>query len=174
MAPEQNTPDVMKAMNRLVDEGLVRNIGVCNMTIHRFEELQKMTPNKLVCNQLHYSLECREIVDKGVLEYCQKNDVLVTAWGPLSKGLLKKTSILDEMAEKYGKSSYQVALNWLTSQKNVIIIPKTTAPEHLDENLGALGWTLEQTDWQRLSDEFPDQLIVSDRGPLDYEADIKS
>jgi diketogulonate reductase-like aldo/keto reductase len=160
-------------MDRLIDEGMVRSIGVCNMTVRRFAEAQKHTANKLVCNQLHYSLECREIVDKGVLEYCQQNDVLVTAWGPLSKGTLEKASILTEMAEKYGKTPYQVALNWLVSQPNVITIPKTSTPEHLDENLGALGWDLNAEDWQKLADEFPGQTLVSDRVPLNYEADIE-
>ena len=74
------------------------------------------------------------------------------------------------MAQKYGKTPYQIALNWLLSQPYVITIPKTSKPEHLDENLGALGWELDVQDWQRLSDEFPGQTQVSDRVPLDYEA----
>ena len=172
-SPGHSTAEIMQAMDRLVDEGVVRNIGVCNMTVHRFEETQKLTKHKLVCNQVHYSLECREAVDEGVLEYCQKNDVSVTAWGPLSRGLLKTAEILTEMATKYNKTPYQVALNWLITQQNVITISKTSSPEHLDENLGALDWELSSSDWQRLSDEFPGQMAVSNRVPLSYEAEIE-
>ena len=174
--PEPGTDirDTMRALDRLVAEGAVKHIGVCNMTVNRFVEAQKHSANKLVCNQVHYSLECREIADKGVLEYCQQNDVFVTAWGPLSKGTLGQADILAEMAEKYDKTPYQVALNWLITQPNVITIPKTSSPEHLSENLGALGWELTAEDAQKLARHYPDQIIVSDRVPLDYEADIKS
>src|SRR6185295_20261611 len=118
--PGIDIADTMQAMDRLVADGKVKNIGVCNLTVNRFKEAQKYTKNKIVCNQLHYSLECREIVDRGILQYCQDNDVLVVAWGPLSKGSLEKADILHEIAEKHQKTPYQVALNWLISQKNVV------------------------------------------------------
>lgn len=172
--PGIDIKDTMRAMDKLVADGKVKNIGVCNLTINRFKEAQKHTKNKLVCNQLHYSLEQREIVDKGILKYCQENDVLVTAWGPLSKGALEKTEILQRMAEKYNKTQYQIALNWLISQDNVITIPKTTSIEHLEENLGALGWHLDEADMKDLTNNFPDQKIISDRVPLDYAADIEA
>lgn len=171
--PDHDLEGVMRALDRLIDEGMVRNIGVSNFTVNRFKTAQSLTTNKLVCNQLHYSLKCREIVNKEILQYSQENDVLVTAWGPLSKGTMQDAPILHEIADKYGKSVYQVALNWLIHQKNVIVIPKTTSLEHLEENLGAIGWDLEETDWQRLADEFPGQITVSDRVPLDYSAAVE-
>jgi len=173
--PESGIPikDTMRAMDKLVSEGLVKNIGVCNLTNKRFEEVQKHTSNKLVCNQLHYSLQGREPEVRGIIKYCQDNDIFVTAWGPLEKGALENAQILGGMARKYGKTPYQTALNWLISQKNVITIPKTTNIEHLEENLGAIGWELSVEDLQKLTKEFPNQKQVSDRVPLDYEADIE-
>lgn len=172
--PEPGIPinDTMRAMDRLISEGLVKNIGVCNMTIRRFEEVQKHTDNKIVCNQLHYSLSCRESEIRGIIKYCQDNDIFVTAWGPLEKGALENAEILKEMAKKYSKTPYQVAINWLILQKNVITIPKTTNPEHLEENLGAIGWKLSVEDIKRLANEFPNQKRISDRVPLNYKADI--
>lgn len=170
--PDQGLDGIMRAMNRLVEEGVVRHIGVSNFTMNRFEKAQSLTSNTLVCNQLHYSLECREIINRGILQYCQANDIFITAWGPLSKGTLADAPILHEIAKKYGKTTYQVALNWLISQKNVIVIPKTTSPDHLEENLGAIGWALEASDWQHLTDEFPNQITTSDRVPLDYAAEV--
>lgn len=163
----------MKAMDRLVAEGVVKNIGVCNMSINRFKEVQKHTKNQIVCNQVHYSLACREITDKGVLEFCQENNVAVVAWGPLQKGELEAAPILNTIAAKYNKSPYQIALNWLISQQSVVTIPKTTSLEHLEENLGAIGWELEMSDKLELTENFPGQYFVSDRVPLNYEADVE-
>lgn len=171
--PGIDIKDTMRALDYLVERGLVKNIGVCNFTVNRLVEAQKHTKNKIVCNQVHYSLECREIVDKGVLEYCQSNDIMIVAWGPLSKGMLEKADILKKMAERYGKTPYQVALNWLISQKSVVTIPKTTNKEHLDENLGAIGWELSVGDMTSLTREFPGQQKVSSRVPLNYQASVE-
>jgi diketogulonate reductase-like aldo/keto reductase len=160
--------DTMRALDRLVEEKVVKNIGVCNMTIENFEDAQSHTKNKLVYNQLHYSLEVREAEKEGLVKYCQDNDVFLSAWGPLSKGALENAQILEEMAKKYDKTPYQVALNWLIHQKNVITIPKTTQKEHLEENLGSLGWDLSEEDYDRLTKDFPNQKQVSDRVPLNY------
>lgn len=159
----------MRAMDRLVTEGMVKNIGVCNMTINRFEVTQSFTQNKLVCNQLHYSVRVREAAK--IVEYCQQNDVLVSAWGPLQKGTLQAADVLQEMADKYGKTPYQVALNWIMAQPHVVTIPKTSSVSHLDENLASIGWEMSDADHARLTREFPDQQEISDRDPLDYQAD---
>jgi diketogulonate reductase-like aldo/keto reductase len=164
--------DSMRAMDKLVDEGLVKNIGVCNMSINRFKEAQKYTKNKLVCNQVHYNVQYREMEEKGVLQYCQDNDIMLVAWRPLQKGLLLAAPLLDELAKKYNKTPAQIAINWLISQKLVVTLSKTSSLAHLKENLGAIGWEMDQEDIERIRRDFPDQKLVSDAVPLDYEADI--
>lgn len=166
--PGIKVTNTMKAMDRLVDEGLVKNIGACNLSVNRFQAVQQAARHKVVCNQVHYSLHQRESEAKGVIKFCQDNDVFITAWGPLEKGSLEQAVILQEIADKYHKTPYQVALNWLTSQKNVVTIPKTSHVEHLEENLGCLNWQLSSEDIDRLTKDFPDQASVSDRVPLDY------
>jgi diketogulonate reductase-like aldo/keto reductase len=172
--PEPGIPiaGTMRALDRLVQSGLVKNIGVCNMSINRFEEAQKHTNNKLVCNQLEYNLRYREAAARGVIDYCQRNDIIVSAWGPLNKGAFTEPGILKELSQKYNKTPYQVAINWLIGQQNVITIPKTSSIEHLEENLGAIGWELSQDDEQLLTTTFQNQKTVSDRVPLDYSADV--
>jgi diketogulonate reductase-like aldo/keto reductase len=81
--------------------------------------------------------------------------------------------LLLEIAQKYDKTPYQVALNWLISQPNVVVIPKTSDIEHLDENLGALGWELAAEDVERLRKDFPTQRTVSDVFSLNHEGDIE-
>lgn len=171
--PGIDIKETMRAMDELVASGKVKNIGVCNMSVNRLKEVQKHTRNPIVCNQLHYNLACREIVERGVLEYCQQNNIAVVAWGPLEKGALESAEILNTLAGKYGKSPYQIALNWIMTQPGVVTIPKTTSLLHLDENLGALGWELEADDQAMLTKDYPGQYFASERVPLDYEADVE-
>lgn len=173
--PEPGMPiaETMKAMDSLVDSGRVKYIGVCNMSVNRLKAVQKHSKHPIVCNQVHYSLAMREVVDRGVLEYCRNNNIAVVAWGPLQKGQLEQAEILKKLAVKYNKTPYQIALNWLIAQEGVVTIPKTTRIEHLEENLGSIGWTLDESDMNDLTQNFPGQSNVSERVPLDYEADVE-
>jgi diketogulonate reductase-like aldo/keto reductase len=172
--PEQgiNIVDTMKAMNELVEQGVVKHIGVSNCTINRFKEAQKLTGYKLVCNQVHYNVQYREVEDKKVLDFCQQNDVMLVAWRPVQKGSLPQAKLLEELAKKYNKTPIQIAINWLISQKNVVTISKTSNLKHLEENLGAIGWNLDKDDVEYIRKEFPEQKSVSDAVPLNYKADI--
>ncbi len=160
--------ETMRAMDTLVEEGLVKNIGVCNFNKEHLAEAQSYTKNKIVCNQVHYNLIFREPERKELLEYCQNNDIFLSAWRPLQKGnLTEDTSLMiKELCDKYQKTSAQIAINWLISQPNVITISKTRHTEHLNENLGALDWTMEKVDIERLRNEYPDQQDASDAVPL--------
>ena len=166
--------DTMRAMDKLVEDGLTKYIGVCNLSVNRFRVAQSHTKNKLVCNQVHYNVQYREIEKEGVLGFCQENDVLLSAWRPVQKGLLPESPVIDDIAEKYGKTPMQVVINWLVSQKNVITLSKTSSPDHLEENLGALDWKMDDDDIEKIRWEFPDQKLKSDAVPLDYDADIEA
>lgn len=172
--PSKGIPvkETMRALDELVDKGMIKYIGVSNMTPRRFEEAQKYSKNKIVCNQLHYNLKYREAESSGALEYCQQNDVMLVAWRPLQKNMLPESELINSLAEKYNKTPNQVALNWLVSQDNVVTLSKTSNLEHLKENLEAMNWTMEKEDIERVRVEFPDQCNISDTYPLDYEADI--
>ena len=78
------------------------------------------------------------------------------AYTPLAKGNLARhgNSVLDELAEKYGKTQAQVSLNWLIIQEKVIAIPKASNPSHLRDNMGAVGWKIDKDDLQRLENSF--------------------
>ncbi len=171
--PGTDLKGTMRAMDELVEQGKVKHIGVCNMTPNRFNAVQALTKNKLVCNQVHYNVQYREIEKSGVLQDAQDNDVMIVAWRPLQKGILPETPLLNELAKKYDKTSSQIAINWLISQQNVVTICKTSDVGHLKENLGAVGWTMDAEDVELIRQEFPDQQLVSDAVPLNYEADIE-
>ena len=160
--------ETMRGMDELRAEGLIRNLGVANFGVERLKEAQSHTKHPIVYNQVHYNLQFREPERKGLLEYCQQNDVLLAAWRPVQKGALLEDvpSIVGEMCEKYEKTPAQIALNWLLSQKNVVTLAKSSNIEHLRENAGAIGWDMEQEDVERLRSGYPDQKDTSDSVPL--------
>ncbi|MFH0749439.1 MAG: aldo/keto reductase [Candidatus Gottesmanbacteria bacterium] len=160
--------ETLRAMDKLVQDGLVKNIGVSNFRTARLKEAQEHTQNKLVVNQVYYNLVIREPEKEGLLDYCQHNDILLEAYRPLEKGMLvtQTIPILQELVRKYGKTPAQIAINWLISQKNVITISKTSTIEHLRENLSAIGWKMEDKDIEYLRKNFPDQIEKSEMLPL--------
>lgn len=174
--PKENKfKETVLAMNELVDEGLVRNIGLSNSNTEHTKILQGLSKYPFVANQVHYNLQFREPEKDGLLEYCQNNNMLLIAWRPLNKAALSKSGLniaapgielLDSMAKKYNKTPAQISINWLISQKNVVTLVKASSSDHLSENLGAIGWEMEKDDIEKLRNEFPDQQFVSDTVPL--------
>jgi len=160
--PEIPIKETMKAMNFLVNEGISKFIGVSNFSLEQFKEAQDCSENKLVACQLEYNLMVRNKgkettnMESEMLPYCQENDIIFMAFRPIGKGELAKpgNQMLDELAEKYGRTRAQIAINWLISKKNVVTMPKAVTLEHLKENLGALDFRLTATDAMRLDRDF--------------------
>jgi diketogulonate reductase-like aldo/keto reductase len=154
--PSIDTGETMEAMDYLVEKGYIKNIGASNHSVREFEEAQKHTSNKIICNQVYFNLAHREPERNGFLEYAQKNDVMVVAWRPIEKGLFSRSedSILKKLCKKYGKTGNQIAINWLISQENVATISKSGNIKHLKENLGALDWKMDEIDVELLTKNF--------------------
>ena len=153
----------MRAMGELADKGLVRFIGVSNFDIDEMEEAQSFLNNyPIVSNQVCYNLNDRSI-ERDLLPYCEERDITIFAYTPLDDGNLAKKErfiksnrmkTLDEISQENGKTTGQVALNWCTSKKNVIAIPKSNSLERTVENCGASGWRLLPEQISRLNDSF--------------------
>lgn len=167
--PEIPIEETMAAMDQAVSKGLIKNIGVSNFTVEKLKEAQRATKNKIVCNQVYYNLIFRLPEKDGLLEYCQQNDIILNAWRPVEKGILTRAGIeiLDQIADKYHKTPAQIAINWLISQPNVITMSKMGNKDHLEENLGALNWRLQDEDIELLRQEFPRQ--ISDYNDVQWE-----
>ncbi len=160
--------ETMRAMSRLADEGIARWIGVSNFTVARLERAQSAASVKVAVNQVHYNLQVREAEVSGLLAYCHEHDVMLTAWRPLQKGTLQAAApeVVKRIAERNGITPSQVALSWLTSQKNVTAIVMSRNVEHLRENLAAAEIVLTEEDVELLRQEYPNQLSVSNNVPL--------
>ena len=103
----------MRAMDRLVREGKVRCIGVSNFSVEQLEVAQAASENKIVSNQVRYSVVDRRI-ESELLPYCQANDVTVLAYSPLeaSGGLSKVRAGLRAGALAEVARASAVALIW--------------------------------------------------------------
>ena len=166
--PDIPLSDTMRAMRDLLDQGLVKYVGVSNFSTKRLIHAQELLGSPIVLNQVHYNLTFREPEVEGLLRYCQENDTFLMAWRPLQYGDLAcdHSPVLKEVCKKYNKTPSQVAINWLTSQKNVLTVATMRSPKHISENIKALDWSMEGSDVERLRSEFPDQQPVSDSVPL--------
>ncbi|MGE0680319.1 MAG: aldo/keto reductase [Candidatus Binatia bacterium] len=155
--------ETMRAMETLVDRGLVKYIGVSNFSVGQLRAAQAaLSKSPIVSNQVLYNLNSREIED-DLLPYCQQQNVTIIAYTPLDDGRLATKSrfrrsqgmkVMEEVASQVGKTLAQVALNWCTSRPNVIAIPKSDSTARTEENCGASGWRLSPEQMRRLDEAF--------------------
>lgn len=147
-APNPRIPisESMSAMEKLVEEGLVKFIGVSNFSVAQMEEAQRyLKNNRIVANQVEYSLFYRKI-EKDLLPYCEKTGITVIAYSPLARGSISKDEFIKKIASKYNKTASQLALNWLIKKPNVIAIPKSSKIERLKEFAESTSWSLSKED----------------------------
>ncbi|MBS7652190.1 aldo/keto reductase [Candidatus Bathyarchaeota archaeon] len=154
--PKVPLKETMRAMELCAEEGYTRFIGVSNFGRPLLEEAQSyLKEHRLVADQVEYNL-LEQGPRENLLPYCQREGIMLIAYTPLAKGRLAMpgSPMLDEMAEKYGKTPGQIALNWLIFQDWIVAIPKASKIEHLKENLGAVGWRLSPEDWRKLGEAY--------------------
>ncbi len=164
--PSRSVPiaETMRAMEELVDRGMVRYIGVSNFSVAEMQEAQAAMPKyPIVCNQVLYNLKRRGI-ERDLIPYCEERGITVMAYTPLADGSLavrprlragRNWETLEAVARETGRTPAQVALNWCLSHSPVVVIPKTNSVARTEENCGASGWRLTAHQVQRLEAEFP-------------------
>jgi diketogulonate reductase-like aldo/keto reductase len=153
MVPIEET---VGAMEQLAAAGKVRFVGVSNFSVAELKTAQAATSKfKIVSNQVRYSL-IERTVEKGLLQYCQLNDITVIAYSPLGQTLDRVRAhdpgrVLEQVATASGKTCAQVALNWLIAKQNVLAIPRSSRICHVVGNCEASGWRLSDVDYHALS-----------------------
>ena len=143
--------ETLHALEKLVDEGLIRYIGVSNFDLELLKRSQEaMRKYEIVANEVKYSLRDRWPETSGLLDYMKKEKVVLIAYTPLEKGTLARNECLAEIGRKYERTAAQVALNYLIWEENVIAIPKAGRKEHVEENFGVMGWRLSKEDREKV------------------------
>jgi diketogulonate reductase-like aldo/keto reductase len=154
--------ETMKAMEKLVEKGKVRFIGVSNFSVEQMRKAEEaLSKNKLASNEVEYSLMARRI-EKNLLPYCEQNGTAILTSRPIAAGALAKPdkklkTVMDEISQKHGgKTPVQIALNWLITKSTVTFpIPRASRLERINENIGSVGWSLDAEDMRKLEEASP-------------------
>lgn len=143
-----------RAMEELYEEGKIKAVGVCNFYPERLTDLCLNAKIKPMVNQVELH---PFFAQTGALGTMKEFGVQPEAWGPMAEGKhgIFTHPVLTEIGAKYGKTAAQAALRW-NVQRGVVIIPKSTHKERIEENLNI--WDF------KLSDEDMDAIAALDLG----------
>jgi pyridoxine 4-dehydrogenase len=131
----------------LKSQGLIRHLGLSNVTPAQLAEAQKIT--EIVCVQNMYNLANR--ADDGFIDDLARQGVAYVPFFPLGGFTPLQSSILDTTAESLGVTPMQIALAWLLHRSpNILLIPGTSSTAHLRENLKAAALQLSPETLARL------------------------
>ena len=150
-SPRIKLAESFRALNQLVREGKVRHLGVSNFKLKLLKESVALSETPLLTNQVPYRLPEKDYAENGVVEYCQQNDILVTAYSPVKFRNLNVNATLKAIAAAHQATSFQIATAWLIAQPRVITIPMSFNPAHQRENLEAMNLELTASEMEQLS-----------------------
>ncbi|KAK2183692.1 hypothetical protein NP493_299g00019 [Ridgeia piscesae] len=144
--------ETWQALEKCVDEGLVRNIGLSNFNSLQIQDILdncRIRPANLQVEIHPYFSQ------DGLVEYCHREGLTITAYSPLASpdnpGTLPECSrLLEEptllrLGTKYNKSAAQVVLRWLL-QRKIVVIPKSVTPSRIKENIQLFDFELTTDD----------------------------
>ncbi|MHA1975793.1 MAG: aldo/keto reductase [Candidatus Hodarchaeales archaeon] len=170
----------LQHMEKMVDDGLIRHIGISNFSLKRFQKAQtKMKKYSIEVDQLNYSM-ARSNVKSNFLPYAEEQQITVMAYSPLGQGFLtgkyspnytpkgtrrrnrlfrkknfqRGAKLLEELrvvAQKHHVEMAQVALSWLISNEKVIAIPGAKNVSQLEANVQAADLKLTESEMKRLN-----------------------
>lgn len=167
----------MPRLRRLVDQGLVKHVGVSNHSLGLWQECERAFGGPVLSNQVRFSLVNRE-PQQELVPWARQNGRIVIAYSPLGQGLLSGRyqeappknfrrmradfrpegrarrapliAALREIAGRHGATPSQVSLAWLIRMPNVVAIPGASSVRQLEENAAAADLTLGDDDISRL------------------------
>lgn len=129
-----------RAMEEVYNAGKVKAIGVSNFYPDRFIDIHHFAEIKPAVNQVETHVFQQQ---KTAKEYLKKCGTQIESWGPFAEGKNDyfNNPVLKKIGEKHGKSAAQVALRFLL-QSDVVVIPKSTHKERMEENFNVFDFTL--------------------------------
>lgn len=137
-----------EAIAKMREEGLIRHVGLSEVSVDDIASAQRFFPVATVQNQ--YNLVDR--TSEAVLNYCEQNGIGFIPWAPLARGVLaREGSALADIAAEHGVGEGAIALAWLLKRSPVMLpIPGTGDPAHLDDNMKGARVTLDAEAFERL------------------------
>ncbi len=147
--------ETLKGFEALRSAGKILSWGVSNFDTDDMETLLALPGGREVTtNQVLYNLSRRGI-EWDLLPLCREVGVPVMAYSPIEQGRLLRNPALARVAARHGATPAQVALAWVLSRDNVLVIPRTSRVDHVAENRAALDLKLSKADKSDLDEAFP-------------------
>lgn len=125
-------------LEQLHDDGRLRAIGVSNFMVPHLDELLRHARIKPAVNQIEVSPFLQQ---RTVRALCARHGIVVEAYSPLTKGQRLAHPVVARIAQESGATPAQVLLSWGLHQ-GLVVLPKSTSPQRIRENLAALGLVL--------------------------------
>ncbi|GAA1908971.1 aldo/keto reductase [Arthrobacter gandavensis] len=153
--------EAVLGLNDLLEEGLIRGIGVSNF---KPAHLQRLADAGVIPDLNQIQVDPRHIREAS-RQANNRLGIVTESWSPLGRdgGLLEDTAVT-ALAAKYGKTPGQIVLRWHV-QQGLVPIPKASSREHLAENLAVFDFALEETEIADLS-----ALDTGEAGILDSDS----
>lgn len=138
--------DTWRAMEDLVDEKLVRSIGVSNFMPRHLKPLMEKARIMPAVNQIEYHPGWKQ---QQCVDFCHQNGIVVEGWSPLAQGDVFKVPLLKELSQKYEKSISQIVLSWVMVC-GVIPLSKSVTPSRIEENFLSMELSLQREDIEKI------------------------
>lgn len=147
--------ETVEAFTELQQTGKIRYYGVSNLDLGEMKSLWAVPGGQAVqTDQLLYNLSRRN-VEWDLLPWLRQHHVPVMAYSPIERGRLLEDARLASFAERQGRTPAQIALAWLLTNEDILVIPKTSHRDRLLDNLGALSRPLTAAQVSELDLLFP-------------------
>ena len=146
--------EVYKEINRLVELGKVKHIGVSNVNLEQLKQINSVS--KIEFFEGVYNLDCKYYENTGLIDYCKENNIIFTVYQSLRRNKIaqKNYDFLKQLSEKYNKTQNQVMINWIVKEKEIIPIIKSTNKDRIKENIESLDFKMEKEDYEVLNIEW--------------------
>jgi len=145
--PKVPFEDTLRFLQQAQREGLIKHIGLSEVSIADIEKAQEFVP--VVSLQNKYSIVYRHWEKE--LQYCNQHGIAFIPWNPINAGNILAEEKLNEIAARHNAKPHQVALSWLYHHSpNILLIPGTSKVKHLEENMQAAGMILSVEEMEEL------------------------
>lgn len=146
--------ETLDAFQTLQQAGKIRSYGVSNFAVKDMEAaIHQPGGSAITTNQVLYNL-MRRGIEWDLLPWCRQHQMPIMAYSPIEQGRLLTHPILKAMAQSRSVTTAQVAIAWLLHQDHVIVIPKSSRIDHVEQNRAALDLQLSGDELNRLNAAF--------------------
>lgn len=143
MALTENVMPTYHEMEKLVEKGLTKSIGISNFNIYKTKKVLKECKIKPVCNQIEISIQCPQ---PELVTWLLKNDIVPSAFSPLGGtggSNLREHKVVAAIAEKHKVHGATIILSWLM-KRGIVPLPKSVTPSRIEANFKTVDLSEEE------------------------------